>query len=88
VLEIGQNFPVSEYYKGRVIDAETISRSGLWWTAVLLLSDPKTEQPLIACYRWQRSGNDWKTRNRFYCKNKKDAARILDILTRFSAKLP
>ncbi len=62
---LGQNFPISEYYRPYIIDAVTISRTGLWWTAVLLIEDPKTKKPFIALYRWQRVRDSWKTRKRF-----------------------
>ena len=41
-MALGQNFPVSDYYQGHVLDAETISRIGCWWTAILLIEDPET----------------------------------------------
>jgi len=37
-MNFGQNFPISEYYQDGILDAETISRSGLWWTAALVVS--------------------------------------------------
>ena len=79
----GQNFPVSEYYKDRIIDAQTISRVGGWWTAVLLISDPNTQKPFLALYRWQLSENTWKTRKSISFKSKKHVEDIIEILSKF-----
>ena len=53
----GTNFPISEYYRKNILDAETISRGGNWWTAVLLILDPKTKKPFVSFYRWQKTEN-------------------------------
>ncbi len=83
----GQDFPVSDYYKGHILDAETITRAGGWWTAILLIEDPDTGKPFIGAYRWQMTENGWKVRKTFSLKRKKDAATFLSIVTRFSDKL-
>jgi hypothetical protein len=48
---LGQNFPISDYYRENIIDAVTISRSDGWWTAVLVIKEPKSDNPFIALYR-------------------------------------
>ncbi len=86
-MALGQNFPVSDYYKDQIIDAETISRSGSWWTAVLLIKDPKTKKPFLGIYRWQRDGDVWKTRKSIAFKNKKLVDAVLNSLNRLKFKL-
>lgn len=83
----GQDFPVSDYYKGHVLDAETITRAGGWWTAILLIKDPDTGKPFIGAYRWQMTENGWKVRKTFSVKRKKEADAFLSVVTRFSEKL-
>ena len=81
------DFPVSDYYKGRIGEARTISRSGSWWTAVLLIENPATEAPFLAFYRWQKRDGVWKVRKSFNCKSKKDAARLVQIVQELSDSL-
>lgn len=85
MAEVG--FPVSDYYKEQIIDAQTISRGGNWWTAILLIKDPKTERPFIMLYQWQKVGDEWKTRKRFAFKKKKVIEEALEIIQRFAEKI-
>ena len=34
-------FPIGDYYRNNLLDAVTITRGGRWWSAVLLINDPK-----------------------------------------------
>ena len=81
------DFPVSDYYKEQVVEARTISRSGLWWSAILLIRDPKTSKPFLAFYRWQKRDGDWKVRKSFKCGTVRDARKIIDILQELSRQL-
>jgi hypothetical protein len=81
-MTLGQNFPISDYYQDQIIDAETITRAGGWWTAVLLIRDPKTQKPFLAVYRWQRDGNRWKTRKSIAFKSVKQVAAVVEAMTR------
>jgi hypothetical protein len=85
MAEVG--FPVSDYYKNNIIDAETISRSGTWWTAVLLINDPQTKKPMVILYQWQKVGDVWKARKRFAFKNKQMLEDILKVVQKFGEKL-
>jgi len=84
--EFGQNFPVSDYYKGHVLDAQTVARGGGWWTAVLLIRDPKTSVPFVAIYRWQADGETWKKRKSIAFKSKKQLDLLMGALGRLSLK--
>ena len=86
-MSLGQNFPVSEYYKGRIIDAETIARGGSWWTAVLVIKDPQTEKPYLGYYRWQWDGENWKTRKTITFKSKRQVEEILASVSRLKEHL-
>ena len=70
---IGQDFPISDYYKGNVEDAVTLSRTGGWWSAVLLIKEPRAEQLILNVYQWQLTENGWKTRKHYSFKKKKDS---------------
>ena len=83
----GRNFPVTDYYKDNIMDAVTISRSGSWWSAVLLVKDPQTEKPIVLLYQWQKKGDEWKTRKRFAFKKKKVLEDVMEILNGFSEKM-
>jgi hypothetical protein len=83
---LGQNFPISDYYRENIMDAVTISRSGGWWTAVLLIKDPQSNTPLISLYRWQQTEQGWKMRNRFHFRNKEQVSEILKVVQDFATK--
>lgn len=85
---LGTNFPVSDYYKNNILDAETLSRSGSWWTAVLLIADPKTDNPFIAVYRWQMTDRGWKVRKAFSCRRKAEASALAEVVERWMERLP
>ena len=54
------DFPVSEFYKNHILDAATISRAGNWWSAILLIADPKNSKPFLSFYQWQKTNDGWK----------------------------
>lgn len=83
----GTNFPISEYYRDRILDAETINRKGGWWTSVLLIEDPQTGQPFVALYRWQLTENGWKVRKSFNVKSSGDAKKLLGAMERFIRRM-
>jgi hypothetical protein len=84
---LGQNFPISEYYRPHIIDAVTIVRNGPWWSAVLLIADPKTKKPFIALYRWQRVAGNWKTRKRFTLRTLAETTTTVDAILGFARNL-
>lgn len=60
-----ETFPVSDYYRPHVVEGTTISKRGAWWSAVLLIRDPNSGKRFVKLYRWQRSGDEWKTRTSY-----------------------
>ena len=84
---VGQNFPVSDYYRDNIIDAHTISRGGNWWSALLVIRYPRSGDPFLGLYRWQKSGEEWKTRNRFLIRKRNDARTIIDCLHKLAVHL-
>ena len=83
----GKNFPISEYLRPNIIDATTVSRKGGWWTAVLLIRDPKSQKPYLALYRWQKRGGDWKKSSSFKINSPEQLAKIMDSLTNLASHL-
>ena len=83
-MNLGKHFPVSDYYKDHIIDAETISNTGQWWTAVLLINDPKTDKAFTALYRWQKRDGVWKNSASFKLHSKQNIADLIRILERFA----
>jgi hypothetical protein len=84
---LGINFPISEYYRTEIVDAQTISRKGGWWTAVLLIRDPKSKVPFVALYRWQHMEDGWKTRKRFTFRRRSDIDAIFKVVSQLGEKL-
>jgi len=81
------DFPVSQYYKQHIRDGHTIAKGGGWWSAVLLIEDPKTGTLFIGFYRWQLTEGGWKQRKAFNCRNKHDLKSIIESLEEFRAQL-
>jgi hypothetical protein len=77
-MELGVNFPIDSYYRGCIIDAETLINKSGWWTAVLLLRDPKSNTKFISLYKWQQVDGVWKKRSSWKIKSNQE------FLTTFS----
>ena len=84
---LGTNFPISDYYKKEIIDARTISRAGRWWSAALLITDPKNKKPMLRLYKWERTEGGWKTRQRFAIRKREDVLLVVDCLRSFADRL-
>ena len=84
---IGKDFPISEYYKDHIIDGLTIKRGGNWWSAILLISDPRSNANFINFYKWQYKDKVWKTRSKFKITKLKDLEKVKEILNEFSDKM-
>jgi hypothetical protein len=82
------NFPVSEYYRDHIKDGETLARGGGWWTAVLVIEDPRTHFPFIAVYRWQSTEAGWKVRKQLTLRSRQQVSQLSDILCRLATQLP
>ena len=87
-MEMGKNFPVSDYFRENIVDAETISRRGAWWTAVLVIKDPKTDNPFLSIYRWSKSGDTWKKRKSISFSNKGQLEKLVNALNNLKDNLP
>ena len=84
---LGTNFPVADYYKDCIVDAHTLMNKAGWWSAILLLKEPKTEKLFLALYKWQLCDNVWKTRMRWKFKSRVDCEQALQVLAGFASKL-
>ena len=84
---IGQDFPVSDYYRENIRDAVTVSRKGTWWSAILLIEDPKTKKNFISLYKWQKSEDAWKVRQKFIIRGRDDASKFADAVNTLAEKL-
>jgi hypothetical protein len=81
-------YPVTEYYKEHVVDGITVSRGGGWWTAILLIEDPKTKGRFLNLYRWESNGDEWKTRKTFTIRDRGGLDKIVKALSELREKLP
>ena len=84
---IGKDFPIADYYKEHILDAVTISRAGNWWSAILLIADPKNNKPFLSLYRWEKTKDGWKKRSGFKISRRKDIDCIVDTIKKFSESL-
>ena len=83
---VGQSYPVAEIYKNNIVDGETVSRRGNWWTAVLLIRNPKTGKLFTKLYMWELRDGVWKTAQSFKIGKLVKLKHITLILQKFSAK--
>lgn len=81
------DFPITDYYKHHILDGQTLNHSGTWWTAILLLEEPKNKKPFIALYRWQKTEQGWKTRKRFSFKRAHEVKEAVTIIQRLAFRL-
>jgi len=81
------DLPITPYYKGCVLNAYTLTRTGIWWTTILLIRDPKTQKPFIALYRWQKTKDGWKTRKRFTFKRREEVTQAFAVIQDYAKKL-
>ena len=81
------DFPVAPYLRGQIRDAWTLTRTGGWWSAVLLVEDPRSRRHYVAVYRWQLKNGVWKRVGKFICRSKADADKIRSFLERHYATL-
>jgi hypothetical protein len=81
-------FPVAEYYAEHVVDGITLSRKGTWWSALLLIRDPKTQVPFLNLYRWEQVDGTWKNRKSFVIRDQQAVDKIISALNEFRARLP
>lgn len=81
-------FPVAEYYADHVLDGVTLSRKGGWWSALLLIRDPRTHEPFLNLYRWEQVDGTWKNRKSFVIRDQKAVDTIISALNQFKGRLP
>jgi hypothetical protein len=77
----GEMLPVSE--KLKVLQYETIFKSGKWWSAVALLESFGRRQ--VALYLWARRGDKWKRKQKYVIHSRGEWIQIRDAVERFIA---
>ena len=81
------DFPVADYLRRQIKDALTLTRAGKWWSAALLIEDPKSQKRYVAVYRWQLKDGDWKRVSKFTFHSKADADTMRSFLDTHYAAL-
>jgi len=87
-MAIGRDFPISDYYRDNIVDGYTLSRVGGWWSAILIIKDPKTEKNVLNLYQWQLTEGGWKVRKNYSFKKQKDLDAFLKAGQELVAKFP
>lgn len=80
-------YPVTDYHKEHVLEGITVSRGGGWWTAVLLIEDPKTKGRFLNLYRWESQWEEWKTRKTFSFQDREGLDVMLNAINELREKL-
>lgn len=84
---LGTSFPVSDYYKESIITGRTLSRTGQWWSAILVIRDPKSGAHFLAAYKWQHLGGVWKVRSKWNIRSSLDAFRFSEAIAELKIHL-
>jgi hypothetical protein len=87
IPNFGLNYPVADYYRDRIQDGVTLSRGGQWWSAALLIEDPRTEETFVGLYLWEMVGGVWKKRKSFVIRSRKSSQALRDALVSFEQHL-
>ena len=83
----GQNFPVSETIRSDILDARTISRNSIWWTAILLFKNPKNDSRYLTLYKWNYRNGVWKKASSFKINKPSHLNKILEVLDGFKESM-
>ena len=81
------DFPVAPYLRDQIRDALTLTRTGRWWSAALLIEDPQSRKRYVAVYRWHLRGGAWKRVSKFICRTKADADKMRSFIDTHYATL-
>lgn len=87
MISVGQNFPVSEYYREQIVDAVTINRSAFWWTAAIKIRNPKSGKLFIAIYKFHKRGENWSVHQKLHVNSLDDAGRLQEAISQLSVDL-
>ena len=78
-----EKLPISVFYE--VIEHETISKSSLWWSAVVLVKIGKKKK--IGLYLWQKKDKQWKRKHKFTISSEEQYKDIKRVLEKYSRLL-
>lgn len=78
-----EKFPISETL--RMIDGTDLYKTDKWWSAVILLESFGRKQ--VAVYLWQKSGEQWKRRQKFVIRDKNQWKEMKETIEKFVPKL-
>lgn len=74
---LGKNFPISDYYRENIIDAVTIRRTGQWWTAALVIANPRNESKrFIALYKFRCRDGEWRVHQKLHLNSVEDVTKM------------
>ena len=81
-------FPVTGVLKSHVVTGRTLRKSNGWWTAILLVNDPKTSRSQLIFYRCDWKGDRWRERKTFPIHDRQGIETAIDVLTELKVHLP
>ena len=81
-------FPVTGVLQSHVVTGRTLRKSNGWWTAILLVNDPKTSRSQLIFYRWDWKGDRWRERKSFPIHDRQCVDLAINVLTELKARLP
>ena len=81
-------FPVIGRLEEHVVAGRTLRNSNGWWTAILVVKDPKTAKNELIFYRWDKKGDRWRERKTFPIHDRQGIESAIDVLTELKVHLP
>ena len=78
-----EKLPISE--KLSVLKAETLYKTDKWWSAVALVDAFGKKQ--IAAYLWLKKGDEWKRKQKFVVRSKKEWQDVKEVIEKMIEEL-
>ena len=78
-----EKLPISE--KLSVLKAETLYKTDKWWSAIALVEAFGKKQ--IATYLWLKKGDEWKRKQKFVVRSKKEWQDVKEVVEKMIEEL-
>ena len=80
--------PPVQFYE--IIDWNTISKRGPWWTMIILLRDPENDKIFLSFYKYRKykkeDGPQWVKKSSFRINNVEHVNKYIEILSKMKKK--
>ena len=79
--------PNGEYSGRDVIEGLTINKDDVWWSAVLLIRDPHTDELYVALHRWAKRNGAWQRSGTYRFSSREQVTDAVRVLTEYAEQM-